>query len=1229
MIYEDFSLKIEPKRGDVYPVIVLRSPAGEGRSSFKLPFDPDEIGDILFDLGQAVRGGGHSPLRDASPAATRTRPQQIGDQLFNALFSGPVRSLLDRSLGMIHGRQRGLRIKLHIDPEDPSLAQLASLPWEFLYRKETRDFLNLSRFTPILRYLDVQRPYTPLPLEPPLRILVVISDPADYVRLDLEAERAQIEASWAKPEGVQVEFMEQATILALQDRLAEQRYHVLHYMGHGDFDERTGQGVLVMEDNDGQGVMVDGSTLGVLLRDAPTMRLVFLNACESARVTKEKGLDPFAGVAAAMVMAGIPAVIAMQFPISDSVAITFSQKFYPLLARGYPVDAAVAEGRRAIRLAETGTMEWGTPVLFMRAPQGIIFQVSTAQREKVPLPLPDLPEEIDEALEQRLAELYTRGLSAFWLEEWEKAVRSFEAIVDVRPGYEDATNKLAQAKRQAKLHTLYAQAQTAEESGDWSGALAALEELTAEAPSFKETVEKLRIARKQKQLADLYAEARRLHQAQQWQAVVNVFGQIHAVEPDYPDPEGLLSAAEPEAAALRRQAELDAFYNRALKEMDTGHWQEARQLLAKMQELDPGFRETERLLARVEGEIEREETERQRQEQTATLYEQALGLAQARQWRQALAKTQEIQTLNPDFVDADGIAAKAREEVAREEKEARRQSELATLYAEAVRLLKAGQYQEALEKWGEVRARDPRYPDRQHVQTTAGQKLAALAEASPPKRVVPGWVWGGIAGIVVIVVLIGVLLATGVLSLHGRQTPVPPATSTSMAASTLALSPTLPATAPAAAETATPELVPTLSAERASAPTEESVSTPTEELVPTPTEEPVPTPTEASIPKPTKEPVPSPEVDVYVELSDPAGDWLPGATHLDSTDILAASAQYQATQDRIVFTMQLVGDLPRTLSDNERSRWVWLLDTDHNAVTGDPYNDIGVEYQVNLHIQWDGYYVDVRNPNGQWQEVNYAGTIHGDTVTVRIPLSYLGGATNFDWVVLVEPFLQSPGFDRFDIGPNTGHAQLPSGTGESAPKPTPEVFLYDDFGDPTSGWSVFDDELGGEVGYGDDAFRIAFSQPSDGFHAAWSPLQYADFTVETSFSVPEGPPVAGAGLTLRTVSDGWYLVWIYPESGEYLFTKDVDFPTELVGRTYSAMIQPDRKDGRLYLQLKVEAHGDTFEIWVTRPGGAYEHLATVVDAELERGYLGPSAPYPQEAFSAPIEILFDWIRVSP
>jgi photosystem II stability/assembly factor-like uncharacterized protein len=158
-------------------------------------------------------------------------------------------------------------------------------------------------------------------------------------------------------------------------------------------------------------------------------------------------------------------------------------------------------------------------------------------------------------------------------------------------------------------------------------------------------------------------------------------------------------------------------------------------------------------------------------------------------------------------------------------------------------------------------------------------------------------------------------------------------------------------------------------------------------------------------------------------LSDPSGDWLPGAVQLASTDILGATAERRPAEGAMVFTMRLYGDLPEALPAQQRNRWAWLLDTDMNAGSGEPWYDIGAEYEVNLHVQWDGFYVDVRDWNNNWTPVPGAGTIDGSTVTVRIPVGYLGGATRFDWMVVVEPFARAG--TRFDIAPNGGHASLP------------------------------------------------------------------------------------------------------------------------------------------------------------------------------------------------------------
>jgi hypothetical protein len=67
-------------------------------------------------------------------------------------------------------------------------------------------------------------------------------------------------------------------------------------------------------------------------------------------------------------------VIGMQFAITDVAGLTFSRTFYKALADGLPVDASLGEARKAI-FTEGNRVEWGIPVLFMRAPDGRIFQV--------------------------------------------------------------------------------------------------------------------------------------------------------------------------------------------------------------------------------------------------------------------------------------------------------------------------------------------------------------------------------------------------------------------------------------------------------------------------------------------------------------------------------------------------------------------------------------------------------------------------------------------------------------------------------------------------------------------------------------------------------------------------------------------------------------------------------------------------------------------------------------
>jgi hypothetical protein len=65
----------------------------------------------------------------------------------------------------------------------------------------------------------------------------------------------------------------------------------------------------------------------------------------------------------------------MQYEISDDAAIEFSRSLYEALGNEMPVDAAVGEARKAISMVGEKSVEWGTPVLHMRSPNGELFKI--------------------------------------------------------------------------------------------------------------------------------------------------------------------------------------------------------------------------------------------------------------------------------------------------------------------------------------------------------------------------------------------------------------------------------------------------------------------------------------------------------------------------------------------------------------------------------------------------------------------------------------------------------------------------------------------------------------------------------------------------------------------------------------------------------------------------------------------------------------------------------------
>ncbi len=504
----DFDIIIE-RSGKKYRARVIGSPAGQASGEFSKPFSELELENFVLRLGQPRQG---TRRIDSSMMGT---VKQFGEKLFRTVFSDDVYACYLRSMDIATKDAKGLRLRLRID-----VPEFHDLPWEFLYNPQLNQFPALSINTPIVRYFDLPYATQTLNVSPPLKILAMISSPEDYPQLDVEGEWGKLNGS-LKPlvdrNLVVIERLMRPTLRDLQHSLRKEPVHIFHFIGHGKYFESKQDGMLLLEEENGRGKPVSGQFLGTILHDHRSLQLVVLNACEGARTSAD---DPYAGVAQTLVQQGIPAVIAMQFEIFDEAALTFGQEFYSAVVDGYPIDAALSEARKAI-FATGNETEWGTPVLFTRSPDSVLFrrpasplpsQESLRPSKQEPPQSRTFDRESREAVEKaaqekinRLAEekeaqeqrvkillngIYDQATMNISLRDWSEAQSLLEKIQEIQPGFKDSGTLLKQVEiekaRANETGFLLTQARVAIQSRDWARAEQVIRDILTLAPKNTE-----------------------------------------------------------------------------------------------------------------------------------------------------------------------------------------------------------------------------------------------------------------------------------------------------------------------------------------------------------------------------------------------------------------------------------------------------------------------------------------------------------------------------------------------------------------------------------------------------------------------------------------------------------------------------------------------------------------------------------------------------------------------
>ncbi|HEV7377632.1 MAG TPA: CHAT domain-containing protein [Pyrinomonadaceae bacterium] len=292
--------------------------------------------------------------------------RDVGQKLFDWIFCGRVLQAFRDKHSQARSEQLGLRIRLTIDPDD---SNLGAYPFEIMFCSEVpfKDHLALFGGVTIVRSMVGYRFKSPSTIEPPLRILIVGASPKNLPQLNIKREIEHLKRALSLP-GIKVESVEECTIERLRNLANVERPHVLHFIGHGEFDSESKEGKIFLVDKNGAEESLTGEELRREIANIPSLRLVTLNACQG---NASNGTDLFSSVATSIFALKLPAaVVAMQFRITDLAAIEFSKCFYSQLALGRPVDDAITSARAHVRRKIKGTPEWATPVLYLGTSDG-------------------------------------------------------------------------------------------------------------------------------------------------------------------------------------------------------------------------------------------------------------------------------------------------------------------------------------------------------------------------------------------------------------------------------------------------------------------------------------------------------------------------------------------------------------------------------------------------------------------------------------------------------------------------------------------------------------------------------------------------------------------------------------------------------------------------------------------------------------------------------------------
>ncbi|MBE9162974.1 tetratricopeptide repeat protein [Tychonema sp. LEGE 06208] len=344
--------------------------------TFEHPFDSKVLADLRWYLEEYLRFP--YGLEPENAKKIEQKLQAWGQQLFDLVFrsSEKAREFFQEAT------RAGLdKCEISIVSDNPAVL---NLPWELLFAPDYQFLAPLlaGMYRSLSEY--AVRAELGTMSDEQLNILLVIARP--YGERDINFQtiaRPMLEALKPIQKQVNLTVLRPPSLKQFEAELNARKgfYHIVHFDGHGDFqaDSKTvqtqygksGEGVLVFEDNDGEPEIVTAREIAQYLTDC-RVPIFILNACKSGQA----GEEAFSSVAGQLVKLGAKGVVAMAYSVYATGAKHFMGRLYGELVRGQDIASAVAAGRKSmsidkLRDSPKGLLplqDWLVPVLYQQEP---------------------------------------------------------------------------------------------------------------------------------------------------------------------------------------------------------------------------------------------------------------------------------------------------------------------------------------------------------------------------------------------------------------------------------------------------------------------------------------------------------------------------------------------------------------------------------------------------------------------------------------------------------------------------------------------------------------------------------------------------------------------------------------------------------------------------------------------------------------------------------------------